>query len=630
MAETPASDKPDVSERSEIHQQTLSEQESVVIRFSGDSGDGMQLTGDQFTNTSAILGNDVSTFPDFPAEIRAPVGTIPGLSGFQVNFSSNDIYTSGDEPQVLVAMNPAALAANLEDLQPGGVIIVNDDAFTRNNLRKAGYEGNPLDNPDALRGYEVHRVSLTTLTRVALQGVEDMTNQQKDLCKNGFALGLVFWLFDRPLDSTLNFYQKKFAKRPQVVEANTRALKAGYAYGETTESFSGRISVPSRTEVPPGTYRRITGNEAIVLGLVTAARKANKPLFYGSYPITPASPILEGLAALKHFDVRTFQAEDEIAAIGSVIGAAFGGALAATASSGPGIALKSEGIGLAVVLELPMVIVNVQRGGPSTGLPTKTEQADLLEMFFGRNGECPVPIVAAATSGDCFDMAIEACRIALRSMTPVYLVSDGYVANNSEPWQIPDVDAIPPIEIEHRTDPEGYQPYMRDPETLARPWVVPGTPGLEHRIGGLGKQDGSGNVSYDPIDNEHMIKTRAEKVARIADFIPELEVNGPEQGDLLVMGWGGTCGAIRSATELMQREGHSVASAHLRYLNPFPRNLGNVLGRYRQVLVPELNLGQLSLLLQAKFPIRVVPLNKVQGQPFKIREIVDKIRSILD
>lgn len=625
MADSPASDQSGASETDAATRQ----QESVVIRFSGDSGDGMQLTGDQFTNTSAILGNDVSTFPDFPAEIRAPAGTIPGLSGFQVNFAANDIYTAGDEPQVLVAMNPAALAANLEDLQPGGVVIVNEDAFTRNNLRKAGYDASPLDDPDALRGYEVHRVPLTTLTRNALEDIEGMTTNQKDLCKNGFALGLAFWLFDRPLDSTLAFYEKKFAKRPQVVEANTRALKAGYAYGETTEAFSGRVTVPSRTEVPPGTYRRITGNEAVVLGLVTAAQKAGKPLFYGSYPITPASPILEGLAALKNFDVRTFQAEDEIAAIGSVIGGAFGGALAATASSGPGVALKSEGIGLAVVLELPMVIVNVQRGGPSTGLPTKTEQADLLEMFFGRNGESPVPIVAAATSGDCFDMTIEACRIALRSMTPVFMLSDGYVANNSEPWRIPDVDSIPPIEISHRTDPKGYQPYMRDAETLARPWVLPGTPGLEHRIGGLGKQDGSGNVSYDPMDNEHMIKTRAEKVARIANYIPELEVNGPEQGDLLVIGWGGTYGAIRAAVEHAQSEGLSVAGAHLRHLNPFPKNLGNVLGRYRQVLVPELNMGQLSFLLQAQFPIRVVGLNKVQGQPFKIREIVDKIRSLL-
>ena len=476
----------------------------------------------------------------------------------------------------------------------------------------------------------MHRVPLTTLTRNALADVEGMTTQQKDLCKNAFALGLAFWLFDRPLDTTLNFYEKKFAKRPQVVEANTRALKAGYAFGETSEAFSGRLQVPSRTEVEAGTYRRITGNEAVVLGFAAAAHKAGKPLFYGSYPITPASPILEGLAALKSFDVRTFQAEDEIAAIGSVIGAAFGGALAATASSGPGIALKSEGINLAVVLELPMVIVNVQRGGPSTGLPTKTEQADLLEVLFGRNGESPVPVVAAATSADCFDLTIEACRIAVRHMTPVFLLSDGYLANNSEPWRIPDVDSIPPIEATHRTDPDGYQPYMRDPETLARPWVLPGTPGLEHRIGGLGKQDGSGNVSYDPMDHEEIVRIRADKVARVADSIPEAEVFGPDRGDLLVIGWGGTFGAIRAATEHMQQQGRSVASLHLRHLNPFPRNLGNVIGRYRQVLVPELNMGQLAMLLQARFPVRVVTLNKVQGQPFKIREISDKIRSILD
>ena len=624
MAETPATDESAPSDSNGTRQQ-----ESVVIRFSGDSGDGMQLTGDQFTNTSAVLGNDVSTFPDFPAEIRAPAGTIPGLSGFQVNLSSSDIYTSGDDPQVLVAMNPAALVANLEDLQPGGVIIVNEDAFTRNNLRKAGYSATPLDD-DSLQGYEVHRVPLTTLTRNALEDLDELTTQQKDLCKNAFALGLAFWLFDRPLATTLQFYKTKFAKRPQVVEANTRALKAGYAYGETTEAFSGRVQVARRTEVEPGTYRRITGNEAIVLGLVTAAGKADKPLFYGSYPITPATPILEGLAALKHFDVRTFQAEDEIAAIGSVIGAAFGGALATTASSGPGISLMSEGINLAVVLELPMVIVNVQRGGPSTGLPTKTEQADLLEMLYGRNGESPIPVLAASTSGDCFDMAIEACRIAVRHMTPVFLLSDGYLANNSEPWKIPELDKIAPIEAEFRTEAQGYQPYMRDPETLARPWVVPGTPGLEHRIGGLGKQDGSGNVSYDPHHNEEMIKLRAEKVARVADMIPEAEAFGPDQGDLLVIGWGGTYGAIRAATERMQQEGRSVASLHLRHLNPFPRNLGNVIGRYRQVLVPELNLGQLSMLLQASFPVRVVQLNKVQGQPFKIREIVDKILTILD
>ncbi len=623
MAETPA------AQPSAVHDATMRREESVVIRFSGDSGDGMQLTGDQFTNTSAVLGNDVSTFPDFPAEIRAPAGTIPGLSGFQVNFSSTEIYTAGDEPQVLVAMNPAALAANLEDLRPGGVIIVNEDAFTRNNLRKAGYAATPLDD-DSLRGYEVHRVPLTTLTRNALEDLDGMTTPQKDLCKNAFALGLAFWLFDRPLDTTLGFYERKFARRPQVVEANTRALKAGYAFGETSEAFSGRMQVPSRTEVEPGTYRRITGNEAVVLGLVTAAHKAGKPLFYGSYPITPASPILEGLAALKSFDVRTFQAEDEIAAIGSIIGAAFGGALAATASSGPGIALKSEGINLAVVLELPMVIVDVQRGGPSTGLPTKTEQADLLEVLFGRNGESPIPVLAAATSADCFDLTIEACRIAVRYMTPVFLLSDGYLANNSEPWRIPDVDAIPVIPAEHRTDPDGYQPYMRDPETLARPWVLPGTPGLEHRIGGLGKRDGTGDVSYDPGDHEEIVRIRADKVAGVADSIPDAEVFGPDRGDLLVIGWGGTYGAIRAAVEHMQQQGRSVASLHLRHLNPFPRNLGNVIGRYRQVLVPELNMGQLAMLLQARFPVRVVTLNKVQGQPFKIREISEKIRSILD
>lgn len=604
------------------------EQSSVVIRFSGDSGDGMQLTGDQFTNTSAVFGNDVSTFPDFPAEIRAPAGTIPGLSGFQVHFSSNELYTAGDAPQVLVAMNPAALKANLEDLEPGGVIIANVDAFTRNNLRKAGYTETPLGT-ESLQGYEVHQVPLTSMTRAALEEVEGLSTQQKDLCKNAFALGLAFWMFDRPLETTIKFYEEKFVKRPQVIDANTRALKAGYHYGETTEAMQSRVHVPSRLSVTPGTYRRLTGNEALVLGLVTAAQKADKPLFYGSYPITPASPILEGLAALKNFDVRTFQAEDEISAIGSVIGAAFGGAFAATASSGPGIALKSEGINLAVVLELPMVIVNVQRGGPSTGLPTKTEQADLLEVLFGRNGESPVPVIAPATSAECFDMAIEAFRIAVRHMTPVYLLSDGYLANNSEPWLIPDPDKIDPIEVVHRADPDGYQPYMREEATLARPWVVPGTPGLEHRIGGLGKRDHTGEVSYSPHDHEEIVWRRAEKIARVADFMPVTDVNGPEQGELLVLGWGGTYGAIAAASEQAQQEGLSVACAHLRYLSPFPKDLGNILGRYRQVLVPELNLGQLSMLIQARYPVRVIPLSKVQGQPFTIREVLEKIRSIL-
>ena len=604
------------------------ERQSVVISFSGDSGDGMQLTGGQFTNTSAVVGNDVSTFPDIPAEIRAPAGTIPGLSGYQVNFAANDLYTAGDSPQVLVAMNPAALKANLPDLEPGGTIIVNTDPFNRNGLRKAGYETNPLED-DSLSGYDVHPVPLTTLTRNALADIEGMSNQAKDMCKNAFVLGLVFWMFDRPLDYTLKFYQTKFAGRPEVVEANTRALKAGYYYGETAETFQTQISVPKRQIVEPGVYKRITGNEAIVLGLVTAAQKAGKPLFYGSYPITPASTILEGLAALKNFDVRTFQAEDEIAAMGSVIGAAFAGSLAATASSGPGIALKSEGINLAVVMELPLVVVDVQRGGPSTGLPTKTEQADLLEVLYGRNGESPIPVIAPATPSECFDMIIEAFRIAVRYMTPVFLLSDGYVANNSEPWKIPDPDLIAAIDAEPYTDPDGYQPYMRDPQTLARPWVLPGTPELEHRIGGLGKQDVTGNVSYAPEDHERIVHVRADKIRGIADFIPELEVTGPDQGDLLVLGWGGTYGAIRAAVEQVQDEGLDVAYAHLRYLNPFPRNLGNVLGRYKQVLVPELNLGQLALLVQAHFPVRVVKLNKVQGAPFQIREVADKIRQVL-
>ena len=601
--------------------------DSVVIRFSGDSGDGMQLTGEQFTNTSAVFGNDVSTFPDIPAEIRAPAGTIPGLSGFQVHFGSSELFTAGDQPQVLVAMNPAALRANLEDLEPGGVIIANSDAFTKNNLRKAGYSESPLEG-DSLNGYELHEVALTSMTRRALEGIDGMSNQQKDLCKNAFALGLAFWMFDRPLDTTLNFYSKKFGRNPQVVEANTRALKAGYHFGETTETFQSRVRVPGRTHVEPGTYRRITGNEALVLGLVTAARKANKPLFYGSYPITPASPILEELSTLKRFNVRTFQAEDEISAIGSVVGAAFGGALAATASSGPGISLKSEGVNLAVVLELPLLVIDVQRGGPSTGLPTKTEQGDLLSVLYGRNGESPVPVLAPATSGECFDLALQAFRIAIRYMTPVYLLSDGYLANNSEPWKIPNADEIEPILVEHRSDPTGYQPYMRDPETLARPWVLPGTPGLEHRIGGLGKQDVTGDVSYAPLDHEEIVARRAEKIAGIVDFIPELEVDGPDQGDLLVLGWGGTYGAIKTAVREAAAEGRSVACAHLRYLNPFPGNLGNVLGRYRQVLVPELNLGQLALLIQGRYPVRVISLNKVQGQPFQIREIVQKINEI--
>ena len=628
MADTTASAPTREQKSSSETNKEAEERGSVVIRFSGDSGDGMQFTGTQFVNTSAVLGNAISSLPDFPAEIRAPAGTIAGLSGFQINFASSEIFTAGDAPQVLVAMNPAALKSNLEDLEPGGLLIINSDSFTRNNLRKAGYETNPLED-GSLDDYEIHKAPITTLNRKAVQDLEGLTNQQKDLSKNAFALGLTFWIYERPLETTLSFIERKFAKRPSVVEANTRALKAGFNYGETSEAFQSRVRVPKRLAVEPGTYRRVNGNDALVMGMATAAQKADKPLFYGSYPITPASTILEGLAGLKNFNIRTFQAEDEIAAIGAVIGAAFGGVLAATASSGPGIALKSESINLAVVLELPMVIVNVQRGGPSTGLPTKTEQSDLLQVLFGRNGESPVPILAPATPGECFDLTIEAFRIAIRSMTPVFLLSDGYIATSSEPWKIPDPATIEPIEVVHRTDPEGYFPYVRDKKTLGRPWVIPGTPGLEHRIGGLGKQDITGNVSYAPEDHEQIVQVRAEKIARIQEFIPDLEVVGPEQGELLVVGWGSTYGAIRSAVEGLQREGKSVASVHLRYLNPFPSNLGNVLGRYRQVLVPELNLGQLALLLQGQFPVRVISLTKVQGRPFKILEIREKINEIL-
>ncbi|MBI2950451.1 2-oxoacid:acceptor oxidoreductase subunit alpha [bacterium] len=603
------------------------ELESVAIRFAGDSGDGIQVTGTQFTNTSAVLGNDVSTLPDYPAEIRAPQGTLAGVSGFQVNFSSQDIFTPGDAPQVLVAWNPAALKANIEDLEPGGTVIVNTDNFTPNDLRKAGYKGSPLED-GSLKGCRVVKVPLTTLNRNALEGMEGLTTKQKDLSQNMFALGLVFWMYDRPLDNTLQWFQEKFGKRPQVVEANTRALKAGYHFGETMEEFRTRYRVP-KAPTQPGVYRKITGYEATAMGMVTAARKAGKTLFYGSYPITPASAILEELAALKHFDVRTFQAEDEIAAMGSVIGAAFGGAFAATGTSGPGICLKSEAINLAIVLELPMVIADIQRGGPSTGLPTKTEQADLLQVLFGRNGESPIPVVAPCTPADCFNMAIEAFRVAVRSMTPVIFLSDGYLAFSSEPWRIPDPETIPRIEVRHRADPEGFLPYARDEKTLARPWALPGTPGLEHRIGGLGKQDITGNISYSPEDHERIVKVRAEKVARIADVIPALDVFGPADGKLHVVGWGGTFGAIRSAVRSAQASGKSIAHAHIRYLNPFPRNLGKVLGRFEKVLVPELNFGQLALLLNGRFPVRVTPLSKVQGQPFKIGEILGTINEMV-
>jgi 2-oxoglutarate ferredoxin oxidoreductase subunit alpha len=612
---------------------SIEELESIVIRFAGDSGDGMQLTGTQFTNTSAVLGNDISTFPDFPAEIRAPAGTLPGVSGFQVMFSQKDILTPGDAPQVLVAMNPAALKKNLPDLEAGGLIIANKDAFTRPNLRKAGYEESPLED-NSLRDYRVFDIPLTTLNREALKDVEGLTTKEKDRSQNLFALGITFWIFDRPLETTLEWIAKKFAGRPSVIEANSKALRMGYYFGENTEIFRQRYRVKP-AKLAAGMYRKVTGNEALAMGLVTAAQKAGKPLFYGSYPITPASTILHFLARLRHFDVRTFQAEDEIAAMGSVIGAAFGGNLAVTGTSGPGVALKSEALNLAVVLELPMVVVNVQRGGPSTGLPTKTEQSDLLQAMFGRNGESPIPIVAPQSPADCFDIAIEAVKLAVRAMSPVIILSEGYLANSSEPWPVPNASDIPDIEIEHpgareTSNGEGpFLPYRRDPETLARPWALPGTPGLEHRMGGLSKAPLTGNVSYAPQDHERMVVDRAEKVARLVDVIPDLEVFGPKAGDLLLLSWGGTFGAVRSAVEAALREGKSVAHAQLRYINPLPGNLREVLSRYKRILVPELNSGQLAFLLRGRYALNVISYPKLHARPFTIGEINKKIDELL-
>ena len=619
--------EPEVAEPAGKILQELVEIESIAIRFAGDSGDGSQLIGGEFANTSAIVGNDISTMPDFPAEIRAPAGTLPGVSGFQVRISSEDIYTPGDEPQVLVAMNPAALKTNLDDLPAGGIVIANTDNFTANNLRKAGYDKNPLED-NSLSSYRVVKVPLTSLHKAAVAHVEGLTNRQIDMMKNMFALGLSYWIFDRPIEPTIRMLEKKFASRPNVIAGNVSTIKAGYNFGETVEEFQVRYHV-KKAVVAPGTYRAITGGQATALGMVTVAHKAGKTLFCGSYPITPASVLLEELAALKNFDVRTFQAEDEIAAMGSVIGAAFGGALAVTGTSGPGIALKSEAINLALMMELPVVICNFQRGGPSTGMPTKTEQSDLLQCMFGRNGDSPIPIVAPATPVECFHFAMEAFRIAVETMCPVFYLSDGYLNNSSEPWRIPDPDDLPTLKVEHRTQVEGFQPYVRNPQTLARPWALPGTPGLEHRLGGLGKEDGTGNVSYDPDDNQHMANIRADRLARIADRMPLQKVMGPKSGDLLVVGWGSTYGAIRTAVRRAQQRGQSVAAAHVRYLNPFPKNLGDILKRYKKILVPELNMGQLSLLLNARYPIRVISYPKVQGLPFKISEISSKIDEIL-
>jgi 2-oxoglutarate ferredoxin oxidoreductase subunit alpha len=604
----------------------VQELERVTIRFAGDSGDGMQLTGSQFTRTAAVFGNDISTLPDFPAEIRAPAGSLPGVSGFQISFSSAEIYTPGDAPDVLVAMNPAALRTNIGELPPGGALIVNSDAFTGNNLKKAGYEASPLSD-GSLKQYNVFEIPISTLNSRALEGL-DMTSKQVDLTKNFFALGLMFWLYERSMEPTLRWIDEKFGAKPVIAEANARALKAGYAFGETTEMFHTTYRV-APAKLAPGTYRNITGNEATALGFVTAARLAQRELVYGSYPITPASDILHALATYKNFGVKVFQAEDEIAAMGSAIGASYGGALGLTASSGPGIALKSEAMNLAVMVELPVVIIDVQRAGPSTGMPTKTEQGDLLMAMFGRNSDSAIPIVAPATPAECFDYAIEATRIALKYMTPVLYMSDGFLANGSEPWRVPLVADLPDISVAGHTDKATFQPYVRDAKTLARPWAVPGTPGLEHRIGGLEKADITGNVSYDPENHHRMTVLRTQKVAGIVNDIPPLEVFGPSEGDVLVVGWGSTYGAIRSAVERLQAEGWKVSHAHLRHLNPFPANTEQVLRSFRKVLVPEVNLGQLSLLLRAKFLIDVVGLNKVRGKPYRIIDIKQAAEELL-
>lgn len=604
----------------------------ATIGFCGDSGDGMQLVGTEFANVSAGLGNDISTLPDFPAEIRAPAGTLAGVSGFQLQFSRNEIYTPGDKLDALVAMNPAALRKYVGDLVPGGILIANENAFTDGDLRKAGETANPLKD-NSLGAYRLISVPMTTLTRDAVAG-NGLSTREADRCKNFFALGLVYWLYERSPDQTVKWIKEKFAKKASLQAANIAALKAGYNYGETTELLPVHYRVP-RADLPAGTYRKITGNSAVALGLVTAAARAGKPLFYAGYPITPASDILHALAELRHFAVTTVQAEDEIAAMGMAIGASFGGSIGVTATSGPGICLKSEGIGLAVMTELPCVIVDVQRGGPSTGLPTKTEQADLLQAMFGRNGECPLAIVAPNSPGDCFTMAMEAVRIAVRYMTPVMLLSDGYLANGAEPWMIPDVNSMPAINIKHPTEPNGghngdahFLPYKRD-ERLSRPWAIPGTPGLEHRIGGLEKEDVTGNVNYEPENHEHMVRTRAKKIANIANEIPPLEVSGPAEGDLLVIGWGGTYGSIRTAVQKAQGRGLRVAQAHLRYLNPMPKNTGDVLRRYKRVLVPELNGGQLCMLLRAAYLVDAVSLSKVQGKPFLVNEIESRIDELV-
>lgn len=612
------------------------ELDQVVIRFAGDSGDGMQLTGSQFTATTALAGNDLATLPDYPAEIRAPAGTVPGVSGFQIHFSSRDVFTPGDAPDVLVAMNPAALKVNLPDLKVGGFVIVNTSAFARKDLDKAGYERSPLED-GSLEGYRLIEVELTRLTRSALDGL-GLDTRSMDRSKNFFALGMMYWLFQRPLEPTLNWIGEKFGRDERLAEANRRALQAGFTFCEATEIFTESYTIPPASSAP-GTYRNISGNSAIALGLVAASERSRLHLFLGSYPITPASDILHELARYRNFGIVTFQAEDEIAAISAAIGASFAGSLGCTSTSGPGMALKSEALGLAVMAELPLVVIDIQRGGPSTGLPTKTEQSDLLQAMFGRASEAPLPVLAAATPADGFETAFEAARVAIKYMTPVILLSDGYLGNGAEPWKLPRMDDLPPIPVEFagRRDANGgepdpaahapsrFQPYARAPETLARPWAIPGTPGFEHRIGGLEKADGAGTVSYDPLNHERMVHLRRDKVDRIAAEIPPLSIDGDPSGHLLVLGWGSTFGAVTGALRQARARGLRVSQAHLRWLNPFPPDLGDVLQRFETVLVPEMNLGQLAHLLRARYLKPVVSFTKVQGRPFTEAEILERI-----
>ncbi|MFC8241047.1 2-oxoacid:acceptor oxidoreductase subunit alpha [Streptomyces chartreusis] len=607
----------------------------VIIRFAGDSGDGMQLTGDRFTSETASFGNDLSTLPNFPAEIRAPAGTLPGVSSFQLHFADHDILTPGDAPNVLVAMNPAALKANLGDVPRGAEIIVNTDEFTKRAMQKVGYATSPLED-GSLDGYSLHPVPLTTLTVEALKEF-DLTRKEAERSKNMFALGLLSWMYHRPTEGTEKFLKSKFAKKPDIAAANITAFRAGWNFGETTEDFAVSYEIaPATTAFPVGTYRNISGNLALSYGLIAASRQADLPLYLGSYPITPASDILHELSRHKNFGVRTFQAEDEIAGIGAALGAAFGGSLAVTTTSGPGVALKSETIGLAVSLELPLLVIDIQRGGPSTGLPTKTEQADLLQAMFGRNGEAPVPVIAPCTPADCFDAALEAARIALTYRTPVMLLSDGYLANGSEPWRIPEPDELPDLTVQFAQGPnhtlddgsEVFWPYKRDPQTLARPWAIPGTPGLEHRIGGIEKEDGTGNISYAPANHDFMVRTRQAKIDGIE--VPDMEVDDPHEAKTLVLGWGSTYGPITAAVRRLRTAGESIAQAHLRHLNPFPRNLGAVLGRYEKVVIPEMNLGQLATLIRAKYLVDAHSYNQVNGMPFKAEQLAKALKEAID